>query len=143
MKKVFSLVLIIVCFLFPYSAINGSWKFELATGLTLLLSAWGWGRQWIDQTGLRISTRELMECFLLSLFVYQFGSLAIPFLAAKKGIAFILFPDWGWRVAPVFQSFNEEIVLRALLLGCLVKFFKKWNPTLLFYFVWLLLLQGL
>lgn len=116
--------LIISSFLLPYS-IHRYWKFELALGLTLLWSSLRWGSQWPKHTGLQIHSRDLLLCILLCFFIYLLGAYCIPIQAAKSGVQFVQDFFWPWRIAPLFQAVNEEIVLRALFLGYLSKFFRN------------------
>jgi hypothetical protein len=110
---------LIACFLAPYLFIHSFWwKFLPATFLILLCQWRQQPRSWMSDLGLRMNIRELFQSIVL------FGVAAwaswryLFWLAADLGLesGSSLVPP-AWRFLPVGQVLNEEMVLRALLLG--------------------------
>jgi hypothetical protein len=123
LKHFISLALIVICFLFPYCT-RWHWKFESAVILILLLSYWKWRKGWMNRVGLDISPKDLALCTLLTILFYFLGRIFILDQAKSAGLNFIFYQDWRWRISPLFQVLNEEIVLRAVLLGYMIELFR-------------------
>lgn len=111
---------IIISFLAPY-LVGTKWKFELAACLILMFSRFYWKENWIEHIGLKFKKRDFVLSVLLILFIYLGGGQLITHLINKENVLYYPHSDWPWRIAPIFQALNEEIVLRALLLRGLTK----------------------
>src|SRR5690349_2871299 len=95
-KATLSSLLIPTCFLFPY-CIGWRWKFEVATGLLLIMCRWKWREDWRNQTGLNLHLLEFLSCALVCFVIYQLGAHAITYLMSQTNIQLFVFQDWAWR----------------------------------------------
>lgn len=133
-------LLILLFFIWPYDRaplhlgyLPFSWRFAFAFLILMALAKMQWPTTWLKNLGLEISLRQTIYCvaaFFLSLVVFQviiqnqlrvggffqIFRLPDPFLGKENIFKF------SWLIVRIFQPLNEEIVLRALLLGFLGQF---------------------
>jgi membrane protease YdiL (CAAX protease family) len=130
-------LLILAFFLWPYLGaplytgyLPVSWRFALAFLVLIALAKRQWPQNWLHKLGLRISLRQIIYCLvalIISLLGFYFivrtqlqaGGFFQPFSSSGKYLGNENIYVFSWIVNRIFQPLNEEIVLRALLLGLL------------------------
>lgn len=133
-------ILICACFLWPYFAaplysgyLPVSWRFLLAFLIIIALAKRKWPHNWLHHLGLRICGRQIIYCLLVFCFSLLGFYLLIYHQLHAHGYSQTFStpgPYFGneniykfsWLVNRIFQPLNEEIVLRALLLGVIAKY---------------------
>lgn len=98
------------------------WRFPLATLGILLIAQLGYGRQGWQRLGLVIPGWHAAAALSLLVAVYGLSLWLQALLAGLQGMSYIRpsgIAAWLWQTGLLFQVLNEEILLRALLLGWL------------------------
>ena len=131
-----ALVIALVAFAFPYF-VDLRWKFAIGTVLFFAFLKLALGKSWRKDAGLKIPKRQAWLVLGLTGTLFLISRALIPHLLIGNPIAFVWHEDWVWRASPFLQVLNEEIVLRALLLGFLAKQIRSeraisWGAALLF-----------
>lgn len=107
------------CFLAPYIVTTDLWwKFFPATALIIYCQYRATPTRWTSDLGLTMTGRELAQALVaLGVATWAFRRFLL-WLAADLGLesGAALVPT-EWRLLPIAQSFNEEMIFRALLLG--------------------------
>lgn len=120
--------LLVIAFLVPYN-LDTWWKFFAASAAMLVIGRWLWREGTLRVLGLAIPKRELVISGILTvLFAILVRVLVLNVCTANHIVFDTSMYHWGWKVNPIAQVLNEEIVFRALLLAGLVRFFR--NPML-------------
>ena len=119
------IVLLLLIFLAP-SAFRIPCRFALARAVLIGLGLVFEGRDGWQRLGLRARLRDVLAAGLLGLGVWRLATLAVADLARQSGLVFVPFDSIELAFGkPLFQSLNEEILLRAVLLGLLATCFVK------------------
>lgn len=115
----------VLLFLIPYTVAWGWWKFagsSLAIGLL-----WRWAKPggFAADLGIRLRREDICRGVLSLLAVGLIASYLIPGVLREHGYAPALHSNlmWKWLAVP-FQTLNEEVVLRAMLLTALAHIVK-------------------
>ena len=129
-SKIFFYVLILLIFIWQYGGLFWAnlfkhiapWHWILATLLIAFCARIFWGQDWKNVLGLSINRWQTVFCLaalLLSLPVFYF---LIHFVLVQGGFQVnASAPHLSRVLVRVFQPLNEEIVLRAILLGLLAR----------------------
>ena len=122
-------VALVLSFFVPY-LLDSPFEFALGTvGLYFSLRVI-FGRHWRAKAGLHLNSREVLSSAALLVVMYFGAEFAVSSLLGRidgRTVASspIVHPTvwgmWAWKFSPFFQALNEEIVLRALLLGLLFR----------------------
>lgn len=119
---------LIIAFLVPYN-LDTWWKFFAASAAILVIGRWLWRGDALRVLGLAIPKRELVLSGILTvLFAILVRVLVLNVCTANHIVFDSSMYHWGWKVNPMAQVLNEEMVFRALLLAGLVRLFR--NPML-------------
>jgi membrane protease YdiL (CAAX protease family) len=117
---------VILAFLVPYSVgwAWGWWKFAGTTTLIVLLWRWARPEDFTADLGIRVRRTDLMLAISTLLVVGIGAGLLIPVILRQHGyVPGHTNPLWMFLALP-FQTLNEEMVLRALLLTVLANILK-------------------
>ena len=104
---------------------RSDFRFAGTTLIILIVASMTFGGAWPEWLGLRTSKRELGKCLLLAAISLTVGAYFIPVLTRLAGCSYVSWEAFSARISPAFQAFNEELVLRALLLGTLLRTFNR------------------
>jgi membrane protease YdiL (CAAX protease family) len=126
-------------FVWPYSwpiaALPGAWRFVLATLALMAVAAMFFKKEWATVLGFPKSLKQVIACVLAGMvaflvfyffidFVLSYGGYQKqPFASDKILESFGSYPELARTLWGICQPLNEEIFLRALLLGFLARFF--------------------
>ncbi len=112
-----ALAVLLAGFLLPY-AVRVPWRFAWATGLLLVCAIVFYRQDAQRLLGLRAPLWQIAASLMLGAGVWWAASALILDFAGDHGLDFIPFDSIELLFAkPLFQAFNEELILRALLLG--------------------------
>jgi membrane protease YdiL (CAAX protease family) len=114
----------------------GAWRFVLVTPVLIAITAWFFRKNWANVLGFPTRIKQLVACAIVGIAGFLVFHFFINFVLRDGGYR-ILPPDNGdylsffgsfpiicrtlWRIC---QPLNEEIVLRALLLGFFARYFN-------------------
>jgi hypothetical protein len=122
-RLIFGFLILVPSFLYPYFA-SAELPFYLATigvlgGALLILDT--------KRLGLRIGVFDAAYGIALGVVTYLLAGAIIPHAVASQAtdVQFVFIEDWVFRLQQFFQVFNEELVLRAMLLTAALSLFKK------------------
>lgn len=87
-------------------------------------------KKWLDLLGLRSSFRQLAQAFVLMLLFCAISFLVISWSLSANGHALIFAEIFDYFVVP-FQTLNEEMIFRSLLLSILLKLGLSKNKTVI------------
>lgn len=85
---------------------------------------------WLDLLGLRSTSRQLIQAFILMLLFCLISFPVITWSLSTKGYALVWADIFDYIIVP-FQTLNEEMIFRALLLGMLLKLGLSKNNTVI------------
>ncbi|MEQ9367018.1 MAG: CPBP family intramembrane glutamic endopeptidase [Leptospirales bacterium] len=121
------LAALLLIFIAPY-AFRIPWRFAWASLLLILCAAACYRGGALRLLGLRVGPAQAGAALGLGLIVWWGATLTVADLAERRTIRFVPFDSIELLFGkPFFQSFNEEMILRALLLGL----FAAYRPALL------------
>lgn len=103
-----------------------SLRFHIATVVSIILTFFFVQEHPLQHIGLRIGPKALFCSGLFLFFIYFAGHALVLSICDAHGLSCIP-RDVGWitPTRPFFQALNDEIVVRALLLGLLVRKMKN------------------
>jgi membrane protease YdiL (CAAX protease family) len=116
--------LTVLTFFIPY-CVGWSWKFAPGTVLVVCFGATAYPKSWKTKFGLQLDKSDLVKTIVFTLSFSVLSHFIIQWILSKSGLECRSSTDWMWRVSPIFQAFNEEMILRAWLLGTLLHRFKS------------------
>lgn len=130
--------LAIPIFILPYLSLAfGAYRFLVATALICLCAAACYGPSWVKVMGLHMRFKQVVFCaitfavalpcfyWLIQHAITQAGGHYSPYDPAGFAHYYGLFPHFSLLVQRLTQPLNEEIVLRALLLGLTAQVFSN------------------
>jgi membrane protease YdiL (CAAX protease family) len=115
-------------------AIFGAWRFSLVTLAIVAVAAWFFRNDWPTILGLPTNRKQFSSCLVAAVAAFVIFFFFIDFVLSQSGHQisrsfdamsefFGRFPLVSWTLSRICQPLNEEIVLRALLLGFFARYF--------------------
>ncbi|MCR9145251.1 MAG: CPBP family intramembrane metalloprotease [bacterium] len=119
------LIALILIFLAPY-IFRIPWRFAWASALLLVCALAALRGGGLELLGLRAPPLQIAAALVPGVAVWWCASLVLVRLSARHNFSFVPFDSIELLIGkPLFQSLNEEMILRALLLGLLL----AWRPA--------------
>lgn len=122
--RYFASLLLVVSFSLPY-VLDFQGKFLFASVGVLAALYLTVQSRTMTVAGLKCSPKHLAISVLILAIVFLFSNWLINTHTERLGLTVLPYEGIEWRLSPVFQVLNEEIVTRALLLGFLIRFFRQ------------------
>lgn len=121
---------------FSYYYFKGWWYSGLGTMLIIFFAYLIWRDDFLFRTGLKISGRVLAASIILVIFATAGAYILMNSIASENSIN-ISYSTWKNLIHDGFYTLNEEIILGAILLGCIRRKFTALHP------VWIALMVAL
>lgn len=133
--------LIFLIFIWPYTwqtnilLTFGAWRFLLATLAIIVCATLFFKKTWISILGFPQTARQIIACVLTAILAFLIFYIIINFTLSEGGYKlqafnvgrsseyFGRYPLLSWTFLRFSQPLNEEIILRAILLGFFARFF--------------------
>jgi hypothetical protein len=106
-------------------------KFIPSAVLILLTTFVFYKKDWLDLLGLRSTFPQLVKALTMMVLFCAISSLVITWSLSTKGYSLIYEDIFSYLLVP-FQTLNEEMIFRALLLGLLLKLGLSRNKIIFF-----------
>lgn len=123
-------LIILVHLLFSYNAFSGWWYSLLGAILIVLLARKCWSIEYLEWIGLRVTPKEVGITFFMLVLVVLGSFKLIALIASSAGVILKIQPFTVF-IHLIGYTFNEEVVVGAILLNYLVKRFVKTRRLLI------------
>lgn len=120
MRFVF-VALLVSIFVAPY-VYDARGKFAFGFAGILICLYFLFRKRAVALSGLMVSRKQLFVASLIFAAFASFSHWLIHSASSRFGLTAVPYDQLDWRLSPIFQVLNEEIVTRALLLGFVAKF---------------------